>query len=109
MTQLNDKKILVTGADGFIGSHLVETLIDANYSVKAFVYYNSFNQHGWLDTLPKEKRDKIEIFSGDIRDPHGVREAVKDCHVVMHLAALVAIPFSYHSPDSYVATNIQGR
>ena len=102
------KKVLVTGADGFIGSHLTESLIEKGYKVKAFVYYNSFNQWGWLDTIPKEKLEQIEIFSGDIRDPNGVREAMKDVDMVFHLAALIAIPFSYHSPDSYVDTNIKG-
>lgn len=102
------KKVLVTGADGFIGSHLTESLLEKGYDVKAFVYYNSFNNWGWLDTLPKEKLDAIEIFSGDIRDPNGVREAMKDVDMVFHLAALIAIPFSYHSPDSYVDTNIKG-
>lgn len=102
------KKVLVTGADGFIGSHLVEELLNQGYDVRAFVYYNSFNSWGWLDTLPKEKLDKIEIFSGDIRDPNGVREVMKDIDEVYHLAALIAIPFSYHSPDSYVDTNIKG-
>ncbi|PKP46147.1 MAG: NAD-dependent dehydratase [Bacteroidetes bacterium HGW-Bacteroidetes-12] len=105
---LINKKILVTGADGFIGSHLVETLVDKGYDVKAFVYYNSFNSWGWLDTFPKEKLEKIEIFTGDIRDPNGVRTAIKGCDVVFHLAALIAIPYSYHSPDSYVDTNIKG-
>ncbi len=105
---LADKKILVTGADGFIGSHLTEMLIDRGYSVKAFCYYNSFNSWGWLDTLPKEKLKKIEIFTGDVRDPNGVRTAIKGCDVVFHLAALIAIPYSYHSPDSYVDTNIKG-
>ena len=105
---LNNKKILVTGADGFIGSHLVETLIDKGYNVKAFVYYNSFNSWGWLDTFPKEKLKKIKIFTGDIRDPNGVRTAIKGCDVVFHLAALIAIPYSYYSPDSYVDTNIKG-
>jgi len=105
---LSNKKILVTGADGFIGSHLVEKLIDDGHQVKAFVYYNSFNSWGWLDSFPKEKLDKIEIFSGDVRDPNGVRTAMKDCHVVFHLAALIAIPYSYHSPDSYVDTNVKG-
>ncbi|MBU3090455.1 NAD-dependent 4,6-dehydratase LegB, partial [Clostridium gasigenes] len=98
----------VTGADGFIGSHLVEALLDDGYKVKAFVYYNSFNSWGWLDTLPKEKLKQIEVFSGDIRDPNGVREAMKGIDIVFHLAALIAIPFSYHSPDSYVDTNIKG-
>ncbi|WP_194190935.1 NAD-dependent 4,6-dehydratase LegB [Clostridium chrysemydis] len=101
-------KVLVTGADGFIGSHLTEELIDRGYDVKAFVYYNSFNSWGWLDSLPKEKLSKLEIFAGDIRDPNGVREAMKGVDVVYHLAALIAIPFSYHSPDSYVDTNIKG-
>ena len=105
---LKGKKALVTGADGFIGSHLVEELLKEGASVKAFVYYNSFNSWGWLDSLPQETLDKIEIFSGDIRDPNGVRTAVKDCQVVFHLAALIAIPFSYHSPDSYVDTNVKG-
>lgn len=102
------KKVLVTGADGFIGSHLVELLLEKGYSVKAFVYYNSFGSWGWLDTLEKEKKNEIEIFSGDIRDPNGVRTAMKDVVQVFHLAALIAIPFSYHSPDSYVDTNIKG-
>lgn len=102
------KKVLVTGADGFIGSHLTESLLEKGYDVKAFTYYNSFNTWGWLDTLPKEKLDQIEVFSGDIRDPNGVRESMKGVDQVFHLAALIAIPFSYHSPDSYVDTNIKG-
>ena len=102
------KKVLVTGADGFIGSHLVESLMEKGYEVKAFVYYNSFGKWGWLDTLPKEKQNEIEIFAGDIRDPNGVRTAMKGVAQVFHLAALIAIPFSYHSPDSYVDTNIKG-
>lgn len=102
------KKILVTGSDGFIGSHLTEELVKQGYEVKAFVYYNSFNTWGWLDTLPKEIMEHIEIFQGDIRDPHGVKEAMKGCEAVFHLAALIAIPFSYHSPDTYVDTNIKG-
>lgn len=102
------KKVLVTGADGFIGSHLVEQLINNGYEVKAFTYYNSFNTWGWLDTLPDSIRNEIEIFSGDIRDPNGVREAVRGTSEIFHLAALIAIPFSYHSPDSYVDTNIKG-
>jgi len=101
-------KILVTGADGFIGSHLVERLVQAGCDVRAFVFYNSFNSYGWLDSIPKETADKIEIFSGDVRDPNGVRNAMKGCSAVLHLAALIAIPFSYHSPDSYVDTNIKG-
>jgi NAD dependent epimerase/dehydratase len=106
--ELKGKKVLVTGADGFIGSHLTERLLEEGCKVKAFVYYNSFNSWGWLDTLPKEKREKLEIFSGDIRDPYGVKTAMKDVDVVFHLAALIAIPFSYHSPDSYVDTNVKG-
>lgn len=102
------KKVLVTGADGFIGSHLTESLLERGYEVKAFAYYNSFNTWGWLDTLPEEKRKEIEVFTGDIRDPNGVREAMKGVDGVFHLAALIAIPFSYHSPDSYVDTNIKG-
>ncbi len=102
------KKVLVTGADGFIGSHLTELLVEKGYQVKAFAYYNSFNTWGWLDTLPQDKMREIEVFSGDIRDPNGVREAVKGVDGVFHLAALIAIPFSYHSPDSYVDTNIKG-
>ncbi|HVJ50747.1 NAD-dependent 4,6-dehydratase LegB [Desulfitobacterium sp.] len=101
-------KVLVTGADGFIGSHLVEQLIKSGQKVKAFVFYNSFNSWGWLDTFPKELLKEIEIFSGDIRDPNGVRTAMKDVDEVFHLAALIAIPYSYHSPDSYVDTNIKG-
>ncbi len=102
------KKVLVTGADGFIGSHLTESLLEKGYDVKAFACYNSFNTWGWLDTLPTEKREAIEVFTGDIRDPNGVREAMKGVDGVFHLAALIAIPFSYHSPDSYVDTNIKG-
>ena len=102
------KKVLVTGADGFIGSHLTESLLEKGYEVKAFSYYNSFNTWGWLDTLRKEKLDEIEVFTGDIRDPNGVRTAMQGVDAVFHLAALIAIPFSYHSPDSYVDTNIKG-
>lgn len=102
------KKILVTGADGFIGSHLVEQLLEEGKQVRAFVYYNSFNSWGWLDTLPHDKKEKIEIFAGDVRDPYGVRTAMKGCDCVYHLAALIAIPYSYHSPDNYVDTNIKG-
>jgi NAD dependent epimerase/dehydratase len=102
------KKVLVTGADGFIGSHLVEALLEEGHNVRAFVYYNSFNSWGWLDTLEKEKLSKIDVFTGDIRDPNGVKEAMKGIDEVYHLAALIAIPFSYHSPDSYVDTNIKG-
>ena len=102
------KKVLVTGADGFIGSHLVEYLLEEGYQVRAFVLYNSFNSYGWLDTLPKEKLKQIEIFSGDVRDPNGVRVAMEGIDVVYHLAALIAIPYSYHSPDNYVDVNIKG-
>ncbi len=102
------KTILVTGADGFIGSHLVEKLIEDGHKVKAFVYYNSFNSWGWLDTLPKAILNQIEIFAGDVRDPNGVRTAVKGVDMIYHLAALIAIPYSYHSPDSYVDTNVKG-
>jgi len=102
------KKILVTGADGFIGSHLTEFLIEQDCNVRAFVYYNSFNSWGWLDSFPEKKINRIEVFAGDIRDPHGVETAMKGCDVVFHLAALIAIPFSYHSPDSYVETNVKG-
>ncbi|CAN5621440.1 NAD-dependent 4,6-dehydratase LegB [soil metagenome] len=105
---LKNKQVLVTGADGFIGSHLVEQLINEGCKVRAFVCYNSFNSWGWLDTFPKDLLSKVEIFSGDIRDPNGVRTAMKDIEVVFHLAALIAIPYSYHSPDSYVDTNIKG-
>ncbi|MCL2365885.1 MAG: NAD-dependent 4,6-dehydratase LegB [Oscillospiraceae bacterium] len=101
-------KILVTGADGFIGSHLVEELVKSGEKVRAFVYYNSFNSWGWIDSLPPEIKSEIEIFTGDIRDPNGVRKAMEDISTVYHLAALIAIPFSYHSPDSYVDTNIKG-
>ncbi|GFI30569.1 GDP-6-deoxy-D-mannose reductase [Lachnospiraceae bacterium] len=102
------KKVLVTGADGFIGSHLTESLLEKGYEVKAFAYYNSFNTWGWLDSLSQEQLKEIEVFTGDIRDPNGVREAMKGMDAVFHLAALIAIPFSYHSPDSYVDTNIKG-
>ena len=105
---LSGKKVLVTGADGFIGSHLVEHLLEEGCKVKAFVYYKSFNSWGWLDTLTADKLKQLEIFAGDIRDPNGVREAMKGTEVVFHLAALIAIPFSYHSPDSYIDTNIKG-
>ena len=102
------KKILVTGADGFIGSHLTEELVKKGNEVKAFSYYNSFNSWGWLDKLDKSIMDSVEVFTGDIRDPNGVRESMKGVNQVFHLAALIAIPFSYHSPDTYVDTNIKG-
>ena len=105
---MKTKKILITGADGFIGSHLTEALVKNGYMVRAFVYYNSFNSYGWLDSIPREVKNQIEFFLGDIRDPNGVREAMKDIDIVFHLAALIAIPFSYHSPDSYIDTNVKG-
>lgn len=106
--QLKNKSILITGADGFIGSHLCEKLLEESCKVRAFAYYNSLNSWGWLDTLPKEKLRELDVFSGDIRDPNGVAKAMEGIDVVFHLAALIAIPFSYHSPDSYVDTNIKG-
>lgn len=101
-------KVLVTGADGFIGSHLTEELVRKGHKVRAFVFYNSFNSWGWLDHAPKDIRDNLEVFPGDIRDPYGVRQAMTGCDAVFHLAALIAIPYSYHSPDTYVDTNIKG-
>lgn len=105
---LHGKRVLITGADGFIGSHLTETLLQIGCDVRAFVYYNSFNSWGWLDSLPRETRDRLEVFAGDIRDPNGVKTAMKGIDIVFHLAALIAIPFSYHSPDSYIDTNVKG-
>ncbi|MBS1526225.1 MAG: SDR family NAD(P)-dependent oxidoreductase [Bacteroidetes bacterium] len=105
---LTGKKVLITGADGFIGSHLTEHLLACGCDIRAFVYYNSFNSWGWLDTFSKDQLSKIEIFAGDIRDPNGVRKAMENIEIVFHLAALIAIPFSYHSPDSYIDTNIKG-
>ncbi|MDW7643585.1 MAG: NAD-dependent 4,6-dehydratase LegB [Desulfuromonadales bacterium] len=102
------KKILVTGADGFIGSHLTEELVRRGHTVKAFVLYNSFNSWGWLDHSSPEIKSSIEVFAGDIRDPYGVKHAMRGCDVVLHLAALIAIPYSYHSPDTYVDTNVKG-
>ncbi len=102
------KRVLVTGADGFIGSHLVEELVAEGYSVRAFVLYNSFGTWGWLDTLDRRTMENVDIFQGDIRDPHGVRTAMDGVSAVFHLAALIAIPYSYHSPDTYVDTNIKG-
>ena len=101
-------RILVTGADGFIGSHLTEALVRKGYKVRAFVLYNSLNSWGWLDHCAPEVKDQFEIFAGDIRDPHGVKQAMRDCDAVVHLAALIAIPYSYHSPDTYVDTNVKG-
>ncbi len=106
--RLENKKILVTGADGFIGSHLTEKLINKGCRVRAFVFYNSFNTWGWLDHSPEKIKKQVEIFAGDIRDPFGVNSAVKGCDIIFHLAALIAIPYSYHSPATYIDTNING-
>jgi NAD dependent epimerase/dehydratase len=106
--KLAGKKVLVTGADGFIGSHLAEHLVALGADVRAFVYYNSFNSWGWLDEADPQVKRSIDVFAGDIRDPNGVRTAMKDCDAVLHLAALIAIPYSYHSPDTYVDTNVKG-
>ena len=105
---LMNSTILVTGADGFIGSHLTEALIRRGYRVRAFVYYNSFNSWGWLDHCADDVKGQFEVVAGDIRDPHGVKAAMQGCDAVLHLAALIAIPFSYHSPDTYVDTNVKG-
>lgn len=105
---LAGKKILITGADGFIGSHLTEELVRLGHDVRAFVYYNSFNSWGWLDHLDKNIKNSLDVFAGDIRDPYGVKTAMKGCDVVLHLASLIAIPYSYHSPETYVDTNIKG-
>ena len=104
----NGKKVLVTGSDGFIGSHLVERLVELGANVRALVLYNSFNSWGWLDTIDSEKLGNVEVVAGDIRDPHHVQEMVKDIEIVFHLASLIAIPYSYHSPDSYLETNVKG-
>src|SRR6266568_5305810 len=101
-------KVLITGADGFIGSHLTEALVRAGHSARAFVFYNSFNSWGWLDHCAPDVKGKFEVFAGDIRDPNGVRTAMKGCDAVLHLAALIAIPYSYHSPDTYIDTNVKG-
>ncbi len=106
--ELKGKKVLVTGADGFIGSHLVEALIEEGASVTAFVFYNSLNSWGWLDTFPTDKLSNINVFQGDIRDSSCLREVVKDIECIFHLAALIAIPYSYIAPESYVDTNIKG-
>jgi NAD dependent epimerase/dehydratase len=105
---LKNKKILVTGADGFIGSHLAEELVRQGYSVRAFVLYNSFNSWGWLDHSEHNIIKSIDVFAGDVRDPYGVKEAMKGCDIVLHLAALIGIPYSYHSPAAYVETNVKG-
>jgi len=105
---LAKKKVLVTGADGFIGSYLVEALLNKGCHVRPFVFYNSFNSWGWLDHADPEVKECLDVFAGDIRDPHGVKAAMEGCDVVFHLAALIAIPYSYHSPDTYVDTNVKG-
>jgi len=105
---LSGKKVIVTGADGFIGSHLTEELLRRGCDVRAFVQYNSFGSWGWLDTLPADVQAGLDVFSGDIRDPHGVKMAIQGCEVVFHLAALIAIPYSYHSPGTYIDTNVKG-
>lgn len=102
------ERILVTGADGFIGSHLTEELVRMGYDVRAFVLYNSFNSWGWLDHAAEDTKRSFDVFAGDVRDPHGVKKAMQGCDVVLHLAALIGIPYSYHSPDSYIDTNIKG-
>ena len=102
------KKVLVTGADGFIGSHVTELLVRSGYDVRAFVLYNSFNSWGWLDQSDLDIKKNLDVFAGDIRDPHGVRQAVRGCDAVLHLASLIAIPYSYHSPATYIETNVTG-
>ena len=106
--EIETMKVLVTGADGFIGSHLAEELVRRGYNVRAFVYYNSFNSWGWLDHAPRDVKENLDVFAGDVRDPHGVKTAMKGCDIVLHLAALIGIPYSYHSPDTYVDTNVKG-
>ncbi len=101
-------KILVTGADGFIGSHLTESLVQAGYDVRAFTLYNSFNSWGWLDHCKPEVKGQFDVFAGDIRDPFGVNKAMQGCETVFHLASLIAIPYSYHSPATYIDTNVKG-
>jgi NAD dependent epimerase/dehydratase len=106
--EIGNKNVLVTGGAGFIGSHLTEGLMEEGCHVKVFVHYNSFDRRGWIDYLPAGKKKNIEIFTGDIRDPNGVKDAMKGCEAVFHLAALIGIPYSYHSPDTYVDTNVKG-
>ncbi|RCK80289.1 MAG: UDP-glucose 4-epimerase [Candidatus Ozemobacter sibiricus] len=105
---LQGKRVLVTGADGFIGSHLAEELVRQGAQVRAFVFYNSFGSWGWLDQSEPAIREALDVFAGDIRDPHGVRRAMAGCEIVFHLAALIGIPYSYHSPDTYIETNVKG-
>ncbi len=105
---LTGEKILVTGAEGFIGSHLVETLLDEGFDVRAFVLYNAFNSWGWLDTLSPEKKNRLDVFTGDVRDTQSVKASMEGIGVVFHLAALIAIPYSYLAPASYVDTNVKG-
>jgi NAD dependent epimerase/dehydratase len=105
---MSNTKIMITGADGFIGSHLAEALVRQGREVRAFVLYNSLGSRGWLDHSPKDIRDSLDVFAGDVRDPHGVKQAMQGCDAVLHLAALIAIPYSYHSPDTYVETNVKG-
>jgi len=106
--ELAGKRVLVTGADGFIGSHLTEALLDAQAQVRALTLYNSFGSWGWLDTLPQPALEAVDVVMSDVRDPHGVRAAMRGVDVVFHLAALIAIPYSYQSPDGYVDTNVHG-
>jgi len=108
MSYWSGKKVLVTGACGFIGSHLVERLVGLGADVRAFVYYNSFNNWGWIDTFPEEVKQQLDVFSGDVREAYSVRNGMKDIEVVFHLAALIAIPYSYLSPASYLKTNVEG-
>jgi len=108
LVKIADRTILVTGAGGFIGSHLLEELTKLGCRVKGFVHYNSFNRWGWIDFLDKTVKDSIEVFAGDVRDPYGVKKAMRGCNIVFHLAALIGIPYSYHSPDSYIDTNVKG-
>lgn len=108
MTSVVGRRVLITGADGFIGSHLTEALVRDGHRVRAFVMYNSLNSWGWLDSCDAEIRDELDVFAGDIRDPHGVQQSMRGCDAVLHLAALIAIPYSYHSPDTYVDTNVKG-
>ncbi len=105
---LNGKRVLVTGACGFIGSHLAERLLERGAKVRAFVYYNAFNRWGWLDSLPEDNLAEIEVIAGDVRDFHCVKDALKGMDAVFHLAALIGIPYSYVAPESYVETNIKG-